>query len=208
MIITLATRGILSTIGLAREKHLDHKERKEALAAREQARNSSLCVSVQESTESTYKQDQVTYVDNDTSWTPGHEERDEEAQRNETVDELVRLTMASGLPNIASREPPTRLPYPIIIPQRRPGDKSRGFARAYPSDLDRYGIDQDTFLRFLKSFHSASHASPALYTLYVAASATSPIHGLTTLAVSLAVTIALEYVDFFRIWSTLRADIS
>ena len=45
---------------------------------------------------------------------------------------------------------------PIVIPQRRPGSKTRGFIRAYAEVLSDYDIDQDTFLTFLKSFHKAS----------------------------------------------------
>ena len=49
-----------------------------------------------------------------------------------------------------------RLPCPVIIPQRRPRTKSRGFVRAYAPVLADCGVDQDTFLEFLKTFHKAS----------------------------------------------------
>lgn len=49
-----------------------------------------------------------------------------------------------------------RLPCPVIIPQRRPRTKGRGFVRAYAPVLADCGIDQDTFLEFLKTFHKAS----------------------------------------------------
>ena len=52
-----------------------------------------------------------------------------------------------------------RLPCPVIIPQRRPKDKSRGFVRAYAPVLSDCGIDQATFLDFLKSFHKASQVT-------------------------------------------------
>ena len=61
---------------------------------------------------------------------------------------------------LASHPAPTnaigQLPCPVIIPQRRPRTKSRGFVRAYAPVLDDCGIDQDTFLEFLKTFHKAS----------------------------------------------------
>ena len=53
-------------------------------------------------------------------------------------------------------KPPPRLQYPVIIPQRRPGSKIRGFVRAYAPVLADYDIDQDAFLNFLKTFHKAS----------------------------------------------------
>ena len=49
-----------------------------------------------------------------------------------------------------------RLPLPIVIPQRRPGTKRRGFVRAYAPGLEECGIDQEMFLDFLKAFHMAS----------------------------------------------------
>lgn len=52
-----------------------------------------------------------------------------------------------------------RLSHPVIIPQRRPRDRSRGFARAYAPALADHGIDQETFLRFIKDFYLASKVS-------------------------------------------------
>ena len=49
-----------------------------------------------------------------------------------------------------------RLPCPVIIPQRRPRTKGRGFVRAYAPVLTDCGIDQATFLEFLETFHKAS----------------------------------------------------
>ena len=54
---------------------------------------------------------------------------------------------------------PQGLKCPIVIPQRRPGSKTRGFIRAYAPVLLDHDIDQETFLTFLKSFHKASQVS-------------------------------------------------
>ncbi|KAL6720077.1 hypothetical protein ACLMJK_001998 [Lecanora helva] len=66
---------------------------------------------------------------------------------------------------------PPKLDCPVIIPQRRPGSKIRGFVRAYAPVLASYDIDQDAFLSFLKSFHKSSQASPTLVALTVGAGA-------------------------------------
>ena len=50
----------------------------------------------------------------------------------------------------------SKLSCPVIIPQRRPGTKNRGFARAYAPAMADCGIDQETFLTFLKNFHKSS----------------------------------------------------
>jgi len=48
------------------------------------------------------------------------------------------------------------LPLPVIIPQRRPQNKSRGWARAYAPALMGSGIDEATFLDFLDRFNEES----------------------------------------------------
>jgi hypothetical protein len=54
------------------------------------------------------------------------------------------------------KEKLSRLPYPVLIPQRRPRDRSRGFVRAYAPDLAACGVDQDSFLKFITDFYHAS----------------------------------------------------
>ena len=51
---------------------------------------------------------------------------------------------------------PPKLSCPVVIPQRRPGSKTRGFMRAYAPVLADYDIDEKAFLDFLKAFHKAS----------------------------------------------------
>ena len=47
-------------------------------------------------------------------------------------------------PPSAQKDQP--LSMPVIIPERRPGFKTRGFVRAYAPVLEDAGIDQDTFI--------------------------------------------------------------
>jgi hypothetical protein len=64
-----------------------------------------------------------------------------------------------------------RLPCPVIIPQRRPRDKKRGFVRAYAPVLESCGIDQKTFLDFLETFHASTQEDKWLRVVNVAAMA-------------------------------------
>jgi hypothetical protein len=88
------------------------------------------------------------------------------------------------------------LPCPVIIPQRRPRDKKRGFVRAYAPVLEDCGIDQTTFLDFLKTFHAASKSSPWLQVINIAAAGAgfvpSPIAMGVSIAVQFAVGVAME----------------
>lgn len=67
-----------------------------------------------------------------------------------------RTSTCSGTP-FTSR---SQLPCPVILPQRRPRKKARGFIRAYSPVLSDCGISQEVFLKFLKNFHTSSQASP------------------------------------------------
>ena len=49
------------------------------------------------------------------------------------------------------------LPCPVVLPQRRPKDKSRGFVRAYSPVLGECaGIDEATFIEFIDDLDRAS----------------------------------------------------
>jgi hypothetical protein len=89
-----------------------------------------------------------------------------------------------------------QLPCPVILPQRRPRDKKRGFVRAYAPVLEDCGIDQATFLDFLKTFHQACKASPWLQVVNIAAAGAgmvpSPIAMGVSIAVQFAVGVAME----------------
>lgn len=84
----------------------------------------------------------------------------------EDDDALVRDVVGN---RPADTKPVGKLPLPVILPQRRPRNKSRGFVRAYSPVLEDVGIDQQTFLRFLKNFHKSSQANPYFNAVLVAA---------------------------------------
>lgn len=89
-----------------------------------------------------------------------------------------------------------QLPCPVILPQRRPRNKKRGFVRAYAPVLGDCGIDQATFLDFLKTFHQACKESPWLQVVNIAAAGAgmvpSPIAMGVSIAVQFAVGVAME----------------
>jgi hypothetical protein len=73
-------------------------------------------------------------------------------KEEEMVRELVRK---AGSPP----HPPQRIRCPVIIPQRRPRNKDRGFVRAYAPVLADCGISQQVFLQFLEDWDKASKVS-------------------------------------------------
>ncbi|KAK3674910.1 hypothetical protein LTR78_005254 [Recurvomyces mirabilis] len=107
-----------------------------------------------------------------------------------STDELVQDVMlhsqsAARNQHIRPHEP---LPLPVILPQRRPGTKARGFVRAYAPVLDNSGIDQDTFMSFLDNFDKSSQASPIFTVIQVSAA----IAGFAPSVIAMAVTTAVQ----------------
>jgi len=97
----------------------------------------------------------------------------------------------------------TPLPNPVILPQRRPKDKSRGFVRAYAPLLGECsGIDQKMFIDFLNDFDRASRASPVFDVINIACFAVgfipNPIAMAVTTAVSVAAGTAREIQSRYR----------
>jgi hypothetical protein len=88
----------------------------------------------------------------------------------------------------AHRQP---LPCPVIIPQRRPKQKSRGFVRAYAPLLGECaGIDEVMFLDFLEKFDESSKASPIFKVINIAATAAGFVPSAIATAVSISIQVA------------------
>ncbi|KAL4788598.1 hypothetical protein BJX76DRAFT_353044 [Aspergillus varians] len=85
-----------------------------------------------------------------------------------------------------------KLPYPVILPQRRPKTNKRGFIRAYAPILESFGIDQPTFLSFLETSNRACQATPWLYALNLASIGTIWIPGVISFVVSAVIQIGTE----------------
>jgi hypothetical protein len=68
----------------------------------------------------------------------------------------VRRSAEKPLPAPPLTPPATgRLPLPVIIPQRRPENKDRGFLYAYAPMLNECGIHEETFIDFLSQLNEA-----------------------------------------------------
>lgn len=71
----------------------------------------------------------------------------------------------------------SRLPKAIVIPQRRPSDRARGFVRAYAPDLLRCDIDQATFLRFIDGLNRSVACNAAVEAVGLAGEAVGAVPG-------------------------------
>lgn len=81
----------------------------------------------------------------------------------------------------------SHLAYPIIIPQRRPGNKERGFVKAYAPTLEQYSINQDAFIKFINLMNKAVKQNKWLVAIQLAAAGTSLVPNNIAMGVSVAV---------------------
>ncbi|KAH7060760.1 hypothetical protein B0J12DRAFT_737062 [Macrophomina phaseolina] len=89
----------------------------------------------------------------------------------------------------------THLPHPVILPQRRPGTKTRGFVRAYAPVLSTHvapPMPPDDFAGFLGALHDAAQASPVFDVVLLASAVGGLYPGVVAMAVSTAVQIVAK----------------
>lgn len=97
-----------------------------------------------------------------------------------------------------------KLTLPVLITQRRPGKRSRGFVRAYAPLLNEVGIDQPTFLDFIDNLNKAVQPSGLIQALNLASIAGlfAPDH--FAVLISLVIQIATNIGD--EIHSRVRTN--
>ncbi|KAJ2976554.1 hypothetical protein NQ176_g4887 [Zarea fungicola] len=83
-----------------------------------------------------------------------------------------------------------RLPMPVILPQRRPGERARGFIQAYAPLLQTVGIDKASFADFINDLNKATMPSPWINAINVASIAVQHVPEPVTIAVSIAAQLA------------------
>ncbi|MCJ1478673.1 hypothetical protein MMC13_007354 [Lambiella insularis] len=198
-------KGIGSGIGLATEAYAHHKSKSESSSAGEaqQTGQQSLAPPAYTSGESDSEGEVPLAEGDEADWdlddaaaeNGGPSPEDAEGGHSMmSVDHLVRIFISKH--PVDREKAIMELPCPVIIPQRRPRDKTRGFVRAYAPVLADCDIDQPTFMDFLKTIHLASKASPVFTVINIAANAVgfvpSPIAMATSTIVLFAVGVAKE----------------
>ncbi|CAG8075600.1 unnamed protein product [Penicillium nalgiovense] len=123
----------------------------------------------------------------DDTLTDSYDETEDEEERKLKQ----REALARELVEMAGPPPENlqRLPCPVIIPQRRPRNKDRGFVRAYAPILQDCGIDQETFLQFLEYLDVVNHASAWIEVVFIAAQITSSLPFPAAMAVGMVLSV-------------------
>jgi hypothetical protein len=85
-----------------------------------------------------------------------------------------------------------RIPFPVVLPQRRPNNHSDGFIRAYAPVLVNRGIDHAMFLHFLEYFDKSTKVSPYLNAINLAGTTFGFLAPGTSTAIEVATAMAVE----------------
>ncbi|KAL5428621.1 hypothetical protein PMIN04_000765 [Paraphaeosphaeria minitans] len=196
-------QGVSVGIGLAGEKYHDRKERKDALAEQERGESSRSPDDYEnkERPEVDEKSlEDAEMADDERMWaldeaaSPPPSYESITSNSDQAIAELAyTVAEAKNYQTHIHNGEVSRLPNPVIIPQRRPGSRARGWTRAYAPDLEPLGIDQDTFMKFLESWDKSAQGSP----WFKAVSLTAGIVGMAipgpiVMGVTTAVSIAAE----------------
>ncbi|KAK7216346.1 hypothetical protein V2G26_004349 [Clonostachys chloroleuca] len=106
------------------------------------------------------------------------------------ISTLVEAFLAVHRP--LERQTPAPLPFAVIIPQRRPESRQRGFVPAYAPCLAPCGISEDAFMQFHEFYNESLRYSNAIKVVTVAAGAAGLVPSITATVVSLTVGAAAQ----------------
>lgn len=164
-------KGITGLVGLGQEAYA-HQQEKKASAAPGAGPSVDSDLPLQQGGNSdlppTYATaiDNEDYEDDEDDWvaddaqaaldskergaSPGPTAADDEAASKAKADSF--LSRYGRPPSVFVEPGSNPLPAPVLIPQSRPGMRTRGFVRAYAPALADAGVDETAFLAFLKGF--------------------------------------------------------
>jgi hypothetical protein len=215
-VIGFAAKGIAMGVGLASEGIHTHKEKKrraKELGQLEHVKASESRAQLPDESHLTHESfdtNRADYEGDEAHWnldevqdevqplTPEEEKeigKHKRPERNITViiDEFITKY---PLPNIPGQELPLRnLALPVILPQRRPKGRYRGFIRAYSPVLMDCGIDQPMFIDFLDTFNAATLASPWIQLLNLAGIAGNIIPNHLGIVLQVAIYITIKTAE-------------
>jgi hypothetical protein len=202
-ILKSAVQGVAKGIGLVSEGIHHHKDRKDARDQSELEGNHGERQNRQD-----WQPDTTLIEDDEEQWDLDEAQAefmlshsDHTTSQDDPQNELSRhdkLNPTKVTDSFLQRHPRPhtapyeKLPLPVILPQRRPKARERGFIRAYAPDLAIKAISQDTFLDFIETFNTATLADPRLDAINLAGMATLALPFGVGTAIQLALAVSIK----------------
>jgi hypothetical protein len=190
--IGLLVRGIATGIGLASES-IQHRKEKKASQTQAGRNDENAAATTTTDEERELQQDAHMSQEMDEAvWeldAAQDQVLDHQSKQAATTDEEVAGLADSFL--LAHAQPPPysagQLALPVVITQRRPESRTKGFVRAYSPLLENVGIDQTTFLDFLSNLNKSLEPSPWIQAINLASFAGQAVPEPFTIMISIAV---------------------
>lgn len=193
--VSMLVKGIATGIGLASESIHHHKEKKRAQKAQDQISQTTDTVGElpehldrREDEVLSRQMDEAAWALDDAQNDLGYPPDARDMTSPEAVPQLAEdFLQHHPLPPAYDDLPPrSQLELPVVITQRRPKERTRGFIRAYAPVLENAGIDQDTFLDFLDQLNKAVEPSPWIQAINLASFAGQAVPEPFTMLVAIA----------------------
>ncbi|KAK6844415.1 hypothetical protein PG995_014525 [Apiospora arundinis] len=189
-------RGLASGIGLASESYQHHKDKKAAAKAGP-ANSTDGSAAVAEQHVPIEDQAHMSQQMDEAVWELD-EAQDQLTDHGPTSSGNAQVEIPALADAFIRNHPPPPyhqdeneeeggLDLPVVITQRRPGSRTRGFVRAYSPLLADVGIDQATFLDFLDDLNKSVEPSPWIQTINLASLAGHAVPEPFTVLISLAI---------------------
>ncbi|KAI0515062.1 hypothetical protein F5B22DRAFT_608160 [Xylaria bambusicola] len=195
-------RGIATGIGLASEAYHHHKEKK-AQKVKEDGNDSSLITQPSVPGDPSSQPVTLSQQVDEAAWQLDDAQQEVMGAKSpspDVTDEQQPKELASTFlqrhaepPSLASLN--QRLALPVVITQKRPGKRTRGFIRAYALVLDDVGINEATFLEFIDDLNKAVLPNPWIQALNLASLAGMAAPEPFTILISIAVQKATNAVS-------------
>ncbi|KAL7927020.1 hypothetical protein ACQKWADRAFT_279302 [Trichoderma austrokoningii] len=198
-------KGVAAGIGLASESYHNHQEKKKAQAAATAGESSRAAendgvqeYSSSDSDDGPLKADPETSRDlEEAAWNLDAAQAQLEPPPDYATvmeQDIDANSMAEGFvrSHMLPQSQHHGLPMPVILPQRRPGERARGFIHAYAPLLQNVGIDQTTFIDLIKELNLATAPSPWINAINLAAVAVQHVPEPITIAVSIAAQVTTQ----------------
>lgn len=188
-------KTLAAGVGLASETYQHQKEKKQLKQQNKSEERGTEYTQSEETTAETTQEEEVWRLDElqeelvEANATPGSS--DETASPSD-VSELAATFIQTHQLSPPYQRVPARLELPVIITQRRPKDRTRGFIRAYAPLLQDVGIDQRAFIDFIDTLNKAVKPSPWIQAINLASIAVQHVPAPVTIAVSIACRIATD----------------
>jgi hypothetical protein len=185
--VGMLVRGIAAGIGLASESYQHHKDKK-ASAGRDDEDTTAATPEEREWQHDAHLSQQM----DEAVWEldEAQDQVSDPPSRQAAATDREVAGLADSFLVAHARPPPYspgHLALPVVITQRRPESRAKGFVRAYSPLLEDVGVDQTTFLDFLDKLNKSLAPSPWIQAINLAAFAGQSVPEPFTIMISIAV---------------------